>query len=521
MKEYFEKYRSHIFCVGLFVFLLHGAKLYSGIVGIDTEDIIHSQYDLYVGWLNTGRQGLWLLKWLTGSLSYQPFMAGLLTLIFMTIAVVAMFMLWDGVPDCKKENKILPWILGGLFFCSHPVITEQFYFSLQSVEICIGFGLNVLALYLVKQYTERKKIGLLLCSIPILVLTFSLYQIFVVIFIFGTVSVLFTDALYRFSGEDGLSGKELLGKLLPYVSVFSVAFVINTIITNLFFNTSDYLGGQILWGKFVIKDNIKAILGHVFRTLTGTGNIHYHWSFGLLVLFMICMVAVILLRNRTKHKNGACFTLIFYGVSLLATPFLMTVVCGVAPAIRSQLILPLLTGFLAYSVCKLLILIRADEQGTGSAGKVAGIIFLIVSVLGIWHQTATTMSLYYTAEMCYEQDEHLGRALIMEIDKVQGEELLPVAVIGTREFRGNNACLTGEIIGVSFFCHDADVEPAYYWSTRRVLGFFHVLGADYPQVGREQMGTVLQYGSTMPVWPAEGSIQVYNGMIIVKLSETE
>ena len=82
MKEYFEKYSSRILLMGLFVFLIHGAKLHSGIVGIDTEDIIHIQNDFYGGWLNTGRQGLWFLKWITNSLNFQPYMAGLLTIIF-------------------------------------------------------------------------------------------------------------------------------------------------------------------------------------------------------------------------------------------------------------------------------------------------------------------------------------------------------------------------------------------------------------------------------------------------------
>ena len=64
VKENFLKYRSHIIIMGLFVFLLHGAKLNSDIIGIDTEDLIHLQEGFYDGWLQSGRYGLVGLKYL-------------------------------------------------------------------------------------------------------------------------------------------------------------------------------------------------------------------------------------------------------------------------------------------------------------------------------------------------------------------------------------------------------------------------------------------------------------------------
>ena len=96
-----------------------------------------------------------------------------------------------------------------------------------------------------------------------------------------------------------------------------------------------------------------------------------------------------------------------------------------------------------------------------------------------------------------------------------------MAVVGRKPFSGNNACVTGEIIGKSFFDHDTEVEPQYYWSTRRILGFLHVLGADYLQADKGRFADVVDYSKNMPVWPAEGSVQIYDGMIVVKLSGIE
>ncbi len=521
VKEYLEKYRSRILLMGLFVFLIHGAKLHSGIVGIDTEDLIHIQNDFYGGWLNTGRQGLYLLKWLTDSLQFQPYMAGLMTLIFLTAAVSAFFLLWDKV--IGKKSPVWAWIAGGLFLISHPILTEQLYFTLQSVEISMALLNTVVVLHLITRFREKGGIWNLILGTVLLVLNFSVYQAFVVVFIFSTVSVLLVESITRIKSETEITGKELLKGIFPYLSVFVAAFLINSVITRLFFSISDYLSGQILWGKFAITDNFRAIVGHVLKVLTGYEGIHYHFSFGLLCIMILWLtVNTVISVNRENSKKSPFGVIWFYFASLFVTPFLMTVVCGGAPVIRSQLVLPLLTGFLAYLVVGLLSKEFTKEgEKTFKCYKIGSVIAMLVCVVGIWSQTATTQSLYYTDEMRYEQDVALGRELITEIDRARGQFNLPLVVVGNKPFSGNHACVTGEIIGKSFFDHDVEVEPKYYWSTRRIVGFFHVLGADYEQAVQSKFPGAVAFSADMPVWPAEGSIQLYDSMVIVKLSETD
>lgn len=533
MKKYLEKYYSRIMIMGLFVFLIHGAKLHSGIIGIDTEDIIHLQGDFYGGWINTGRQGLYLLKWLMHSLSFQPYMAGLCTLLFMAAAVSSLFLLWDKIlwqkmSSGQRKAGNWAWVAGGLFLIAHPVITEQFYFTLQSVEICIGFLLSAVSLYLIAAYREKGSLWRAVISCLLLLLTFSTYQAFVSVFIFGTITVLLLEGIARLQSGEEVTGKELLKGLIPYVCVFTAAFVVNTIITKLFFSISDYLGGQILWGKFDIMDNFRAIVGHIVKVLTGYGSVHYHFSFGVLCIAAAWMVMTICVRyGKKQKKKGSVPVILFYLAALFVSPFLMTLVCGGAPVIRSQLVLPLLTGFLAYLVISLPAVLAegagAEQSKKGKfLPKKAAVLFAgLLCIVGIWSETATTMSFYYTDEMRYRQDEALGRELITEIDRIRGEQKLPVAVVGRKPFSGNNACVIGEIIGKSFFDHDTEVEPQYYWSTRRILGFLHVLGSDYLQADKGRFADVVNYSMNMPVWPAEGSVQIYDGMIVVKLSGIE
>ena len=72
-KAYLFRNRYVILIMGIFVFLVHGSKLFSLNNGIDTEQIIFLGNEFYESWLGIGRQGLIFLKWLLGLEVYNPF----------------------------------------------------------------------------------------------------------------------------------------------------------------------------------------------------------------------------------------------------------------------------------------------------------------------------------------------------------------------------------------------------------------------------------------------------------------
>lgn len=506
--------------VWVLTFLIHGGKLYTETMGIDTEDLIHLGNDFYGGWLHTGRQGLVALKWMTGSLIFRPYLSGIVTLLLLGLCVSGFFLLWgsfweNDVSDSLNTttSSVFLWLLGGWLILSQPVLTEQLYFSIQSVEICVGILLVIGVLGLIVSYGSQGGRWKLLLGTLLLLLPFSIYQSMVVLFIFGTVSVLVSKTLNQFRNHESVN---MLKETLPFLGVFVASFGINTLVTRLFFSSSDYLGGQILWGKYNVKDNLRAIAGHIFKVFTGYESVHFNLFLGILSVCFACMVVFALVKshrepggNRKAGRQTA--KLLFYVAALFLTPFLMTFLCGGSPVIRSQLVIPFFTGFLAFSCMRWL-----EGRKTIFLGLVVA-----VSIAGAWVQSDVTESFYYTDRMRYEQDAYLGRELIQKVQAVSGGETYPVAVIGRRPFQGNHSCLTGEIFGKSFFDHDVEVEPVYYWSTRRILGFMHTLGGDFNQIPMGWTQTAVADSMDMPSWPAEGSVAVEDGMVIIKLSEAE
>lgn len=505
---------KHIKAMFLLMFLLHGAKLNAGIVGIDTEALIFGGEDLYLGWLNTGRQGLVLLKYLFRNVTFNPYFSAVLTLLVFPIAVSAFFLLWDSI--WKNKNSLFVWIIGGLLWISHPALTEQFYFSLQSFEIALAFLLTAAALYLTLLWTEKKRrVYAFFSSVVLMILTFSIYQAFVAFYIFGAMSVLFIQTLREFSeGKQKMAGRAVV-RTGSWLLVFITAFLINTVITQLFFTSSSYLAEQINWGTASMWEIFRHICGHIISVLLGRSL--YNVFYGCLLICSIVLFLVYLYRHGRKNRSG-CFTMIFFYLALQSSPFIMTFLQGGEPVLRSQLVLPAMTGLQAM-ICLWLAEDLAVSAKTAGRIVLAGV--MLIGLLGGVKTAKVTWSLYYTDQLRYEQDAALGRSLIQRLDEIcgQDEEHLPVVIVGTRPFQGNHSCIQGQVMGNSFFDWDATVAPVPYWSTRRVVGFLHTLGADYNLPPINRMDEALGYSENMPEWPAEGSVQIQGEMVIVKLSD--
>ncbi len=525
MRAFWKKYRAGIIFTGLTAFLIHREKLSGYLIGIDTEDLIRLDRDFYTGWLITGRQGLVLLKTLLGSLDFNPYFAGMMTPVFLTLALAAFLLLWERASgrlfsEAGRTGGIALFA-GGVLWAGHPVLTEQLYFSLQSMEVCLGFSFVAAALYLTGLWQKRRDWRFPAGSFLLLLLVFSVYQAFVPFYIFGAVSVLLLQGLHRCGDREPVSGRELLLGILPYCGVFLGAFGANMLITGLFFSNSSYLQEQILWGSCPVTDNLRLIAAHLVKSQTGYDSVHYHFSYGILNVAALVLSTLYLFRRKRKGQSGGALVVCFFFlVSLLLTPYLMTFLCGGAPVVRSQLVLPAATGFLAWLDIRLWELIwRESLTPKGSRGRcITGVIVGFACLAGAWGQVQTTQRLYYTQRLCYEQDTALARELMEKIDRESRGEAVPVIVIGSRPFSGNNACLSGEVMGHSFFAYDVEVEPAFFWSTRRILGFMHTLGADYPQVEKERIPEAMEHSAYMPQWPAVGCVEQYEGMIIVKIS---
>lgn len=486
--------------------LCHGSMLLSTSMGIDTEDIIQLQSDFYGGWLITGRQGLVFLKLLTDTYAFNPYFAGICTLLFMTLSCILWTYLFTLISGKKNTAGIY---IFSFIIASSTVLTEQFYFKLQAMEISICFCLMAICLYLAYRFALDKKWWGLLGCLPLILITFSSYQVMTALFLFGAVTCFFLYYIYHVLPSDSTVS---LGKLWAFIGRFAAAFLcgfaINQLITSLFFSGSSYLSGQLNWLNQPFSDCLMGIIRHIGGVLFGS-QIFYTKTFAIYCLALF--IAVIYLLFKKKGQKGKVLCFLTMGLVFLS-PFYMTIICGGQPVVRSQLVLPFTFGFIAY-----LLFLLAENKKRGWTYAL-----VILGVLTCFIQVRYTSLLNYSDDVRAKSDERIAASMIDSINDLQDEECsYPVVFIGSHPAELNNACITGESIGRSFFEWDTAVEPLGLYSSRRILGLMHVMGVNYLQADAEETAAALTYSEKMPDWPAKGSITKQDGVIIIKLSDYE
>lgn len=520
--SYIKRNRYVIAILTFFVCLLHSDKLSSVNSGIDTEKIIFAGGDIYRSWLGIGRQGLVFLKWMMGQLSYNPYFAGILTLLFLVMAVIAFCFLFEYIRRGAGKGSLL--LTFGMLLTAHPVLTEQLYFSLQGAEITFSFLLCAVSLFCAHHWAEKRGGCWFVSGVLLLLPAFSVYQAMVPLYLFGIVAVCLLYGLRTGQETEGgnASGiRKEMQYLFHLMTVFLLSLTVNQLITLLFFSKSDYLGKQIQWEASDMGEGVRRILAHVRDVVLGQG-IFYSWIFFWLALGLLVLYLLRIRKNFAPELYGWNLFLL---AALYASPFYLTILMGERPVIRGQLVLPFMTGFMAYLGGVLVQDMEAAREQDYEVWKKQVVGFwkgylMVVCLLALWQEAEVTCRLYYTDAVRYQEDLWLAGNLEQDIIRFTGQCYYdgPVVFVGKRSAAGNEACLTGDVMGQSLFAWDTGVEPQNYWSSSRIIGFMHCLGARYKEPNTNQVRLASRMAESMPCYPAQGSIVWCKDVLVVKLS---
>lgn len=516
MCRFFKRNRYVLGLMGAVVFLMHGERVHSLGIGIDTEAIIYSGQEQYEGWLSIGRQGLVLLKYVLGTAWYNPYFVGILTCLLLGMACIGFLFLFEYVltgQGCKADRTVHRWLGAafGLIVVAHPVLTEQLYFTLQSAEVMLAVLLLEVCLLCAHLWAKSKNIFWALPAVVLLPVCFSVYQAMVPLYLFGVAALLCLRAIRP------VKGKSELLYMLRHGALFLAGFGLNMLITRLFFTGSDYLSDQINWGKENVPECVTRILGHMWDVAIGEGTFYFQ-GFLWLCLLLLALAPLFVGREVGGRKN---LWLPVPLAALVLSPFYLTMVQGIRPVPRAQLSLPFATAFLAYLVG----ILGAEKVHASQAAKVlkkaVGIGLLVTVVILVGQEAGITQRMYYTDALRYEQDAALAYHIQTDIQEFTGQDSFegPVVFLGRREARLNDVCVTGDVMGQSLFAWDTDAEPVYYWSSGRIVGFLHTVGARYAKPEAAQVQAAVDKGAQMPVYPARGSIAWCGETLVVKLSE--
>lgn len=269
--------------------------------------------------------------------------------------------------------------------------------------------------------------------------------------------------------------------------------------------TTSYISDQMIWGTVPFSQGVKNIADHILNALTGQG-FYYSASFGIAVI-----LAFILLIVRGKRKEKEYYLYVLATVVFLLTPFFMTFLMGQEPKMRTQLGQGFVAGFyFQYGA-------SGFRKRRSKVKRFLTAVVLMLSLLLGFQQSTKLADMFYTEYIQYREDENLALKISNRIDMLNlGESPQePVVFIGARSPQLNRSGIREmENLGHSFF----------EWSFTTGYGSFIIrnfmasLGYVYQSPTEEQIKIAEEAAFNMGIWPASDSVQVTDGVIIVRLS---
>lgn len=426
---------------------------------VDSEVVINIPGTSY-NWLEIGRYGLVLTRKLLGTSWYNPYYTGILLLLFLWLT---------GMTFSYIATKLFPRLsaagatLGSLIFITYPTFTEQYYFHFQSAEIAFGLWLSMLAAGLFYLFVRDGRISCFLCTLPIYVLTFSIYQSFIPLALCCYLGI-FLSLILRKDTDSSTVKRGILGSILHFVT----AFVLSQGINKMFFPASGYLKDQVIWTSGVsFAEAFLAVAAACLRMLIGRG---IFYTTLLLFAILIGILAFMCYRQAPVHR-------IILGIlsvtGIAVTPFILTLLMAGDTAIRSQFTYSLAAVFLLFWSFQTFAQYKPDFK---YGQYVITTVLLLIAI----SQVVTVRHIWKAHEYVTEFDRDSATELleIMYDSYSVCDQVAPIYWGYLQPTSPYEESLTGSpsYLFTSVFNLEHNSQPYCYYSTVRVLGYLESMG---------------------------------------------
>lgn len=502
-----------------------GYNAFTQNVRVDVEVFINDPGTLQ-GWLTIGRWGMYPIKLLLGTLHFNPYYSGALFLVLWGLSAVAWLALFEEAADRRLRGR---WIFVVTYVLSH-WWSYSFYFTIQAAEIAFCMLLIPTATFLLLRavsHRENRKSISALVAIPVssamYLISFATYQALVVV----TITCM-SAALFFYSGESLTEERfekvnSLLKRGFLFLGVFLFCYLLYSLITNWYFSSSSYLSSQIMWGTAGVSECLKAVARYIrdvlFANCLGETGL-FSLSFLVSIPF-VAKNAVIAKRGNESSNNSrpvvACLLYVFIFIVFLASPFFLAFYKGSGLLPRTQLSIAVESAALllfAYDSLRAL----ANKKRITIASLALSLAVMVFVVQGAnlnWRN-------FYTDDIRYQQELSFAQRISNDLSNEYGELLneCPVVFVGKWSAPLNPACVREDLWGCTLFEQDymAFGNPAY--NTYRINGFLRsALGVWYLDATAEQQAIAVEAAEQMDAYPNSSSIQLVDGVIVVKLDE--
>ena len=469
-------------------------------------------------------QGRWLLNWMGrfmrsvfgGSYSL-PFFNGIFALLFLALSagmVVSVF---------QVRNKLTSGLIGGLMTV-FPAVVSMYFFMFLALYYAIGISFSVFAAWLAVKYP--KNIIANIAAVVMIACSLGVYQAYFP----DTVCILLIVVILKaaFGGvKEKKEWKEFFLMIARFLVVMAagvaVYFLINkAVLAVTHIQLTSYQGGDTM-GKITIAQLISA-LKSCYTSFFDLGfsnvmGISYNRTVRRLIkvvwiLFAAGIGAYLVLKKK-EYLNKV---IVLCGIVVF--PVAMFLIYVMAPnsycyTLMAYSVVFFFVFFLLWlDACFRNLKLHAPVKSI--TNWVSALLTAALVIVFVWYANGNYMALEYTKY----HDFSYVQTLVTKIRSVEDySQDKPVIVVGTQINDSTNGM--GSLIGDTFTVGGkADTNLGYnslLYLMSDYLGFSPYYGT-YEEIQNWMQREVVR---EMPSYPADGSIQVIDDTIIVKLSDYE
>ena len=469
-------------------------------------------------------QGRWLLNWMGqfmhsvfgGSYSL-PLFNGIFALLFLALSagmIVSIF---------QVKNRLTAGLIGGLMTV-FPAVVSMYFFMFLSLYYAIGIFFSVLAAWLTVKYP--KNIIADIAAVLMAACSLGVYQAYFP----DTVCILLMVVILKagFGGiKEKTQWKEFFLMVVRFLVVMAagivVYFLINkAVLAVTHIQLTSYQGGDTM-GKITFTQLIDAVK-QCYTSFVDLGysdvmGINYNRTIKRLIKVMWLLFAAgigaYLVLKKKEYLNkviALCGILVF--------PAAMFLIYVMAPNSYCYTLMayPVVFFFIFFllwmDACLWNLKLQAPVKSI--AGWVSALLTAALVIVFVWYANGNYMALEYTKY----HDFSYVQTLITKIRSVEDySQDKAVIVVGTQISDSTGSM--GSLIGDTFIVGGkADTNLGYnslLYLMSDYLGFSPYYGT-YEEI---QSWMQREAVKEMPAYPADGSIQVIDDTIIVKLSDYE
>lgn len=509
LKELSQYIKEHFmlgFAMAFAVLLVYAKQAFSTDFYMDAEVIINNPHSVYQCDVN-GRFGLVALKYLTGSIRFNPYLEAVLFLV--TLWVVGMALSYFFSLFFEKSTGAVRFLSIAIFLF-FPTYADQFMFRFQSFEVVAAMLFVVLSTrYFYMAFTERDWRAYVVAAF-LDVLSFGVYQSM------AGLQICFHIALWLFTLET-CGKRERVRLFCSELLHFLASLATYGVIVKLFFGGADYLGGQMGWYSGDMLSTVRNLLAYIKRILLSM-DVFYPVTYPVCVCACMGLLVWVFLRKRQMMISY----LIGLG-GMLMSPFFLALAMGTPSPYRAQCMLPF--------VCAALWLFFTSQFE--KRGGVRYGCCILVGCIFLFCQISVLCRLFYTQDVIREADAVTAVQIMERIEKVRFPETgisaaeKPVVFIGHLDAKANASCYTKKEAAsyLSYSVYEfayiegVPVDTPDYFNTGRILGYFKTLGFPYSMPTAAMAEEAKETGQDMGSFPAADCVRETEEYIIVKLSD--